>query len=101
LGNLPDAALGPSAARRAQSDAPPRRDEVGVAAGVREGVGGAAGTLAALEGWRLFPLLHFHLHLVLLPVPLDLIAYRGPDTFMEELDADDGQQADTHSQDDG
>ncbi|TNN78899.1 hypothetical protein EYF80_010825 [Liparis tanakae] len=72
LGNLPDAALGPAAGRRAQSDAPPRRDEVGVAPGVREGVGGAAGTPATLEGCWLFPLLLFHLHLVPLPVPLDL-----------------------------
>lgn len=30
-----------------------------------------------------------------------LVSYRGPDCFVEELNADDGQQADAHSQDDG
>lgn len=29
------------------------------------------------------------------------VSNRGPDGFIEELDADDGQQADAHSQDDG
>lgn len=71
LRNLPDALLGVAAGRRA-SDAPPGRDEVGVAPGVREGVGRAAGPAATLEGRRLFPLLLLELHLVLLPVSLDL-----------------------------
>ena len=30
-----------------------------------------------------------------------LVSYRGPDGLGEELDADDGQQADAHRQDDG
>lgn len=30
-----------------------------------------------------------------------LVSYRGPDGFMEELDADDWQQSDAHCQDDG
>lgn len=30
-----------------------------------------------------------------------LVSYRGPDGFMEELNADDRQQADAHSQDNG
>lgn len=73
LGNLPDAVLGPATGGRAPPNAPPRRDEVGVATGVREGVSGAAGTLVALESrWLFLLLLHFHLHLVLLPVFLDL-----------------------------
>lgn len=29
------------------------------------------------------------------------VSNRRPDGFIEELDADDGQQADAHSQDDG
>ncbi|KAF3848750.1 hypothetical protein F7725_015247 [Dissostichus mawsoni] len=61
--NLPDALLGVAAGRRA-SDAPPGRDEVGVAPGVREGVGRAAGTAATLEGRRLFLLILLELHLI-------------------------------------
>lgn len=53
-------------------DAAARRDEVGVAARVREGVGRAAGAPAALEGRRPLLLLLQNLHLVLLAVPLDL-----------------------------
>lgn len=30
-----------------------------------------------------------------------LVSFRRPDGFMEELDADDRQQADAHRQDDG
>jgi len=44
---------------------------------------------------------HFILKIGSAACLLYLIAYRGPDAFMEELDADDGQQADAHSQDDG
>lgn len=73
LRSLPDAVLGSGLGLRAAPDAPPGRDEVGVAARVREGVGGASGTLAPLEGGRLFPpLLLLQLHLVLLPVSLHL-----------------------------
>lgn len=71
LGNLPDAVLGSTTGWWAPPNASARRDEVGVATGVREGIGGAAGTLATLEGRRLFLLLL--LHLVLLPVSLDLV----------------------------
>ncbi len=72
LGNLPDAVLGSATGLRAPPNAPPGWDEVGVATGVREGIGGAAGTPASLEGWRLFLFLLYHLHLVPLPVSLDL-----------------------------
>lgn len=101
VGYLPDAVLGSAAGLWPPPNASPRRDEVGVASGVREGVGGAAGTSATLEGWCFFLLLLVYLHLVLLPVSLNPVSYRGPDGFMEELDADDGQQADAHRQDDG
>lgn len=50
LRDLPDAVLGCGAGRLSPPNAPPRRDEVGVATGVREGIGGAAGTSATLEG---------------------------------------------------
>lgn len=72
LRDLPDAVLGCGASRRAPPNAPPRRDEVSVATGVREGIGGAAGMPTTLEGWWFFLLLLQHLHLVLFPVFLDL-----------------------------
>lgn len=34
-------------------------------------------------------------------LPLYLVPHRRPDGVMEKLDADDGQQADSHRQDDG
>lgn len=50
LRDLPDAVLGCGVGRLSPPNALPRRDEVGVATGVREGIGGAAGTPATLEG---------------------------------------------------
>lgn len=101
MGHLPDGVLESATGRRAAPNALPRRDEVGIATGVREGIAGAAGLPAPNESWLPFPFLLFQLHLVLLPVSLNLVSYRGPDGFMEELDADDWKQADANSQDDG
>lgn len=50
LRDLPDAVLGCGVGWPSPPNALPRRDEVGVATGVREGIGGAAGTPATLEG---------------------------------------------------
>ena len=77
LRKLPDTVLGPAPGRWAPPDAPPRRDEVGVAPGVREGVTGATGALAALEHRRLLPLVLQHLQLVLLPVSVHLVDEGG------------------------
>ncbi|KAA8584634.1 hypothetical protein FQN60_008419, partial [Etheostoma spectabile] len=49
LGNLADGFLEYAAGRRSSPNAPPRRDEVGVATRVGEGIGGAAGTPTTLE----------------------------------------------------
>lgn len=48
--DLPDAVLGSSADWRPPPNASPRRNEVGVTTGVREGIGRAAGAPATLEG---------------------------------------------------
>lgn len=56
LRDLPDAVPKWGADGLPSPDAPPRRDEVGVTTGVREGIGGAARAPATLEGWWPFPL---------------------------------------------
>lgn len=55
--DLPDAVLRSGADWRPPPNASPGRNEVGITAGVREGIGGAAGAPATLEGWCLSPLL--------------------------------------------
>lgn len=56
LRDLPDAVPKRGADRLSSPDASPRRDEVSVTSGVREGIGGAARAPATLEGWWPSPL---------------------------------------------